>query len=288
MRLSGSSLSVTRLNFSTSFSSSTITMSTTSTMTTTSYGKSAGSFPTVVNSPVPSSSSITLDATPSSSTTAPTLRSLYPRAARAFLQKDVALTHSLIVSAFSILHAPQTVPTDPLDSYRRKWDILRVTLETTVFYDPPKSSDPNAIPASLRSNLMMSAQSLLATMHARSLRLFTPTSTDLYPTPTAACLPPQILVALALSCMKLECPEIGRGMIEDWLSYRDLQPEHLRMDKDGYGKVLDLYCLHVLPGLHKWEDAKEFLRYESDLTPQARLVRMSLQFSNAMLLTQFL
>lgn len=210
----------------------------------------------------------TSTATPS--TVAPTLRSLYPRAARALLQRDVALAHSLISSAFSLLNPPQYLALDSLDTYRRKWDILRVTLETTVYVSPPKSSDPDALPAPLRSNIMMSGPSLIATLHTRSVRLFTPTLSG--HKPKSAYLPAQILITLVLSSLKLECPDVGRNMIEDWLAQREVV-DHIRNDLEGYEKVLDLFCLHVLPRLHDWEYASDFLEYESVLASTTRTVR---------------
>lgn len=45
-------------------------------------------------------------------------------------------------------------------------------------------------------------------------------------------------------------------------------------DDDGYAKVVDVYCLHVLPRLAEWEYAMEFLKYEVDLLPDMRSVRL--------------
>ena len=60
-------------------------------------------------------------------------------------------------------------------------------------------------------------------------------------------------------------------MIEDWLAQRG-QVEHVRDDATGYEKVLDLFCIHVLPRLHDWEYALDFLSYESQLPSQSREV----------------
>lgn len=204
-------------------------------------------------------------------TTAATLRSLYRRAAPALLKRDVALTHSLISSAFAILYPPtasHTLP-DQLDSQRRKWDILRITLETTLYASPPTFSNPAALPAPLRANLMLSPPSLIATLHTRSARLFTPA----LPTqkPAAAYLPAQIIVALVLASLKLECPDAGCHITEDWLAQRD-QVDYIREDLEGYGKVVDVYCLHVLPRLGDWDQAHDFLLYEEQLPQDARQV----------------
>lgn len=210
----------------------------------------AGQGPTVVNA----------------ATTAATLRSLYNRAARAFLHKDVELTSSLLVSAFSLIQPPSSYASDILAAYRRKWDILRITLETTIYASPTDSKD---IPAALQNNLVSSPQSLINTLHERSLALFTPTS---HPQkPNSAFLPSQVLITLVLSSMKLDCADVGRGMIEDWLARRG-QFDESEVDAEGYEKVLDMYCLHVLPRLEEWDYAKEFLHYEGELPQDKREV----------------
>ena len=88
------------------------------------------------------------------SSAAATLRSLYPRAARAFLQRDVALTHSLLTSAFSLISPPASLAAanDALSSHRRKWDILRITFETTLYASPPSTHDPETLPSALRAD----------------------------------------------------------------------------------------------------------------------------------------
>lgn len=75
-------------------------------------------------------------------------------------------------------------------------------------------------------------------------------------------------------------------MIEDWLAQRQRVREELQystadeegpdMQKEGYVKVIDLYCLHVLPRLHDWEYARDFLAYESELEPGFRQVCFSI------------
>ena len=207
-----------------------------------------------------------------SSSTVATLRSLYPRAATAFLHRNVALTHSLLTSAFSILHSPDTAAEDTLAGHRKKWDILRITFETTVYASPPEAQDPEAFPASLRANQMLSPQSLVMSLHTRSLNLFTPNICA--PKTNSVFLPIQLLVTLILSSVKLECPEVGRGIIEDWLARRN--PSTTKEDSEGYAKILDLYCLQILPRLQEWDYATDFLQYESELSPQARGVSIYL------------
>lgn len=114
-------------------------------------------------------------------------------------------------------------------------------------------------------------------MHARSLHLFTPENRG---KPNAEFLPPQILVALVLASVKLDCVQIGREIIEGWLPLRS-QPGYentkeerqVKEDDEGYEKVLEMYCLHVLPRLDDWDYAREFLRYESELSHDRRMVR---------------
>ncbi|EMD33985.1 hypothetical protein CERSUDRAFT_159355 [Gelatoporia subvermispora B] len=195
-----------------------------------------------------------------------TLRSLYPRAAKAFLQRNVALTHSLLSSAFALLHPPASAAPDPLAPQRTKWDILRITFEITLYASPPPSQNPEELPVPLRANLMLSPEPFIATIYSRSLQLFTPSAPP--QKPSSAFLPAQILVTLVLASLKLECTEVGRNMIEDWLAKHG-QEETLDAP-DGYAKVLELYCLHVLPRLEQWEYAEDFLQYERDLPPEVR------------------
>lgn len=215
----------------------------------------------------------------------PTLRAMYQRAARAFLQRNTTETQYLIDAAFRIISPPQTAAPDHLSSQRKKWDILRITLETTLYTSPPAATPqppPNGVPAglsqelirsaspgfnnNLRSNLLLSPPSLLATLHTRSLQLFTPPSEK----PSSAFLPAQILVSLVLASLKLDCAHVGRGMVEDWLARRP-PPETAGPGVDeGYAKVVDVYCLHVLSRLGEWEYAKEYLSYEVELPAERR------------------
>ncbi|KAF8529863.1 hypothetical protein JB92DRAFT_2860120 [Gautieria morchelliformis] len=223
----------------------------------------------------------------SSNSAVATLRSLYPRAARAFLQRDVTLTYSLLLSAFSNLQPPVSSSSlDILSSHRRKWDILRITLETTLCASAPHQE---TLPPPLHLVLQLSPPSLISMMHVRSLQLFTPANRG---KPNAEFLPSQILVTLVLASIKLGCAQVGREMIEDWLSLRNhsgaennRDQKRAKDDAEGYEKVLETYCLHVLPRLEDWEYAREFLRYECEL-PQDR--RMYLAQSLQVLHTQHL
>lgn len=253
----------------------------TSTSTTPAAFSSCSTMPTATTTTqTMSTAAVTIplkNAVPTSSSTAASLRSLYPRAATAFLQRDVVLTHSLLASAFAILSPP--IPSnseDSLATYRRKWDLLRITFETTLYSSPPQSEDPEALPASLRSNQMQSPQSFVAALHSRSLQLFTPSSTRA----SSAFLPAQILITLGLASLKLGCPDIGRSIIEDWLARR--VPATSSADLEGYVKVMDLYCLQVLPRLEEWDYAADFLQYEQELHQNTRSVcRCSFYFMSA-------
>ncbi|KAF8591056.1 hypothetical protein K439DRAFT_1656884 [Ramaria rubella] len=230
---------------------------------------------------------VTTGKSPSIKSAVATLRSLYPRAARAFLQRDVVLTHTLLTSAFTILQPPISPSPDFLVSHRRKWDILRITLETTL-YSSGQSTDP--LPESLQLLVQLSPPSLVATMHARSLQLFTPANRG---KPNAEFLPSQILVALSLASVKIECVQVGREIIEDWLSRRNQasydsykEAKLAKDDAEGYEKVLETYCLNVLPILEDWDYAREFLRYENELPQDKRMYLIqSLQILHAQHLT---
>lgn len=245
---------------------------------------SPGSLPLVAMRPFLSSSldgSVVQDtaksnsqAGPSCTSTISTLRSLYPRAARALIKRDYVLTQSLIESAFDLLPSPSEfrVEKDALDTHRRKWDILRITLEVSAFADPPANGKKGvnaseAIPHALRANFILSAPALITTLHKRSVRLFTPVPVN----PKTAFLPAQILISLVYASLKVDCPEVGRGMIEDWLAQRETVETTLA-DMEGYARVLELFCLNVLPQLHDLDYAKELLMYERELDAERRQV----------------
>lgn len=220
--------------------------------------------------------------TPASSTTTATLHTLYNRAARAFILRDIPLTYSLIESAFEVLTPPLIIP-DTLADHRRKWDILRITLESTVYTSPPASND--LMPKSLQENQIKTPQALLTGAYTRSLALFSPQND--HTNPNAAHLPPQVLITLIYSSLRVNCPEAGRIVIEEWLARRDV-PIHFIQDaatkENNYEKVLELYCLHILPKLEQWDYAREFLEYEGELpTPirdvsflQSRIFKVSI------------
>lgn len=199
------------------------------------------------------------------------LRSLYDRAVHAFAfsRRDVSLTHTLLQSAFSILHPPVSFP-DPLTEFRRKWDMLRITLETIVYTSSPSSIQKD-LPDELKKMLIASPRALLQLMYSRSLTLFTPTGCA----PTPAYLPGRVLLTLVYSSINMNCYDSGRYMIEEWLARRDplLLPDSIPVgprQTDTYWKVLESYCLHILPNLEQWDYAREFLEHETELPDSAR------------------
>ena len=205
---------------------------------------------------------------------AATLRPLYTRAVRAFLHRDIVLTHSLLTSAFALITPPSSNAPDSLTELRRKWDVLRITLDVTVYTAPP--ADTACIPTALRSNALLSATALLATLHTRSARLFAPADGS---TLNSAFLPAQVLVTLALSSAKIGCPAAGRGIIEEWLACRAPSTTAATTPDEGYEKVLEVYLLNILPALGEWVYARQFLGYETELPVASREVCTSAWFN---------
>ena len=123
-------------------------------------------------------------------------------------------------------------------------------METTVYSTPP--SEAEELPSSIRANLMLPPQSLLASLHTRSLKLFTPWvggsdgDAGSQRSLSARYLPPQVVVTLVLVSMKLNAPEVGEGIVEDWPMRRG-DPEGVLDGGDGYEKVIELYFLRFPP-----------------------------------------
>ncbi|KAJ3755889.1 hypothetical protein EV360DRAFT_48914 [Lentinula raphanica] len=191
------------------------------------------------------------------------LDKIYHRAARAFLNKNVALTQELLDTGFKSL---QDMDFDP--SAARKWDILRITFDTMLYTSPPTSTDPQTHEiSSLNSLLSKTPQEFVKDMYNRSLELLASNG-------AATVLPSQVLSTLVYSSLKADAADVGRWMIEDWLASRDSPKDGIGIGDghDGYSKVLELYCLQVLPKIEQWDYATEFLEYESELTPEVRHV----------------
>ena len=121
---------------------------------------------------------------------------------------------------------------------------------------------------------MESPQALATSIYSRSLALFTPSNDDgLSKTASsAAYLPYQVISTLVYCTLKIDAPDIGRVVIEDWLARREPHYSPEDLEGDGYAKTLELYTLHILPKLEQWDYAKEFLEYENELTSQRREV----------------
>ena len=223
---------------------------------------------------VADSSTYSMDPTMAQTSTSATLRSLYTRAARAFVLRDITTTSSLLQSAFFLLKPPSGSG-DSLADDRRKWDILRITFESTVYTSPPSPPTHESLPDSLRSILVEAPQALATSIYNRSLSLFTPSNGAAQKTTlNAAYLPSQVLTTLVYCSLKLDAPDVGRVIIEDWIARRE--PRYTLDSREGegdvYEKILELYCLHILPKLEQWDYAKEFLQYESELSPLRREV----------------
>ncbi|KAG0693175.1 hypothetical protein DFH29DRAFT_1084350 [Suillus ampliporus] len=141
------------------------------------------------------------------------------KTARTFLHRDVAVT-------FSLLRRPLEPSPDPLDAHRRKWDILRITLESTVF---SSALDLGILPQPLRESLLLSPQSFISDLHVRSLTLFTPSS--LPRKSTSVFLPLQVLITLVASTLKIDCPDIGRDIYRGLELYLALEAQHGRVQE---------------------------------------------------------
>jgi hypothetical protein len=219
--------------------------------------------------PIPStSSSIHLPSEPVPSTQ---LREQYKTAANAFLRRDFALVYTCITNALRLLPPPVSVDSSQ-DIYalqRRQWAILQNTLSTTVH-----GLSVQDIPVILKEERSLSVPALLDALHVRSARLFTPASFQ----PSSAWIPAPIMHTLVLAALKFDVPETGRGMIEDWLARRTPGPPG--EGHDGYDKLIDLYCLHVLPRVNDWDYAKEFLQYETELPSEKRQVLNTIPFTH--------
>ena len=60
-------------------------------------------------------------------------------------------------------------------------------------------------------------------------------------------------------------------MVEEWLARRE--PSVIPgVEDESYAKVLDVYCLHLLPRLGEWDLAVEFIGYETELPQERRQV----------------
>lgn len=229
------------------------------------------------------------------------LRTLYDKAKHAFLQRDLVTADKLLNQAFLQLPPPPlshsqpgTRDIDGLDSQRRKWDILRITLWTTLFVSRGDGSDKTSCPVHL------APYQFLQKLHSNSLRLFTPTTAqesssrqaqgDEEFTANIGNVPDQVVFLLIVSALKLDELRVAKEWIEDWLVRRDPSstsdsPPNTTVDgpngkeqMTSYEKIVDVYVLHVLPRLGLWDDATEFLRYETEMNESVKQVSIYLYF----------
>ncbi|KAG8832643.1 hypothetical protein FRC17_000955 [Serendipita sp. 399] len=207
-----------------------------------------------------------------------TLRTLYEQAKLAFLQRNLALAEKLVAQAFPLLGAPHSyedepskdgevrhTTMDPLNSQRRKWDILRITLQTTVYTSQP-------------SEATLPPLKFLHHLRSQSLKLFTPVGA----VASIANVPDQVVLLLVVSALKLEELNAAKDWVEEWLMSRNSRREDT-MDPPAttsdtatptpmtsYERIIDIYVLHALPRLGLWDDAVEFLRYESEMRAEVK------------------
>ncbi|KAK0469577.1 uncharacterized protein EV420DRAFT_1495454 [Desarmillaria tabescens] len=216
-----------------------------------------------------------------SSSPSATLSVLIDRAGRAFVNHDHHLSQSLVDSAFTLLPSPLSLP-DALDDHRKTWDIFRITFEAHVYASPPAAED---VPEHLKEVMLQSPHALMTRMYQRSLNLFTPASGSSKSIATAnvVYIPPSVINTLVYASLKVNCPDVGRVIIEEWLAHRHGRLSSNHTHHDAYKKILAIYCLQILPALEQWDYAKEFLDYESELSPRSREY---LQSSLARLYTQ--
>ncbi|KAG8868046.1 hypothetical protein FRC20_004282 [Serendipita sp. 405] len=207
-----------------------------------------------------------------------TLRTLYEQAKLAFLQRNLALADKLVTQAFTLLAAPLShggvqseegeigqKTADPLDSQRRKWDILRITLQTTIYTSQP-------------SEATLSPLKFLHRLRSQSLKLFTPVGA----VASITNVPDTVVLLLIVSALKLEEVNTAKDWVEEWLMSRNPQREDTidpqinasdatnSPPMTSYERIIDIYVLHVLPRLDLWDDAVEFLRYESEMREEVK------------------
>ncbi|KAK7057475.1 hypothetical protein R3P38DRAFT_2841206 [Favolaschia claudopus] len=204
---------------------------------------------TITSTASPTTMKLKSTAGASSGSAKTTLNTLYHRAARAFLLREVAVVQSLLDSASALLPAADV-------ALRTKWDVLRITLETTVYAAPPP---PASLPPALAELLTQPPAALIDASYRRSLALFA--------TPH---IPSAVALTLVYASLKLDAPDAGRVIIEDWLASRNSSDTFEAGDAENYRKAVETYCLHVLPKLEQWEYASEFLDYESELPADVR------------------
>jgi hypothetical protein len=171
---------------------------------------------------------------------------------------------------------PSQVVVDVLDSHRRKWEILNITLQTTVYTLKPsevKSTSSLASSSSPTLDTSVPPYTFLKRLLAHSLSLFTPQNTE----SSITYVPDQVVLLLVVSAVKLDEIRLAKEWVEDWLVRRNvtsvtLSPEGDSTPVSSYERIVDVYILHILPRLGLWDDAREFLRYEGEMSEEAKEV----------------
>ncbi|TPX61036.1 hypothetical protein PhCBS80983_g01379 [Powellomyces hirtus] len=89
-------------------------------------------------------------------------------------------------------------------------------------------------------------------------------------------LPAEVLCAGILLLQACKLPAESKTVIEHWLASRgddyydtllNTQEAELR---GHYERVIELYCLHVLPSLEEWESAQDFLEWNEVLSTEVK------------------
>jgi len=233
-----------------------------------------------------------------------TLRNLYEKAKHAFLQRDLLGAERSLTLAFAQLPPPPPLSLnsnidkrdpDGLDSQRRKWDVLRITLWTTLFMSKDTSS--SSLEKKTNCPIHLGPIQFLEKLYSNSLQLFTPSSsTDPSSNDAGGIVhvPDQVVFLLVVSALKLDQVRLAKEWIEDWLVRRDpTVPQTTTTTTDrnvkemtSYEKVVDVYVLHVLPRLGLWDDATEFLRYEAEMNEYTKQVIFN-PFTSAIVVNVF-
>lgn len=84
-----------------------------------------------------------------------------------------------------------------------------------------------------------------------------------------------------MSSLKLDEVRVGKEWVEEWLVSRrpssDPEPTETPdgiLPMTSYERIVDVYLLHILPRLGLWDDAFEFLKYEAEMRPEVKEVRL--------------
>ena len=209
------------------------------------------------------------------------LKDLYTPATRAFTEdRDFVKVQQNIDVALEIL-AQHPVPhagPDDFATHRRKWDMLHVTLHTTVYLQPAANFRTTKLVSHKRFGELrqLIPAALVHRMHDRSVQLFTPHSDK----PDTAYLPVQVVTNLVTAAVRLRCIDDGRAIAETWMranGITDPSDEHtLAVAQNLAGTELDKlavsYVSWVLTPLADWQAAETFLRTNQVVSQSMRKV----------------